>query len=184
MKPRIKSHIHRTVSVILFFVIMSVTGCVSPKHVDKSLDDADRLMESRPDSALAILESMDMLDLKGKRERARYALLKSMALDKNYVDTTSFEILQPAIDYYLENGTPDEKLRTYYYQGRIYQNRNERDSALHSFMRGLDIVGDCQDSLTIARTLVMQGILYKSFYDYDGYTENYLRAAKIYNDKH
>ncbi|MDE6511230.1 MAG: hypothetical protein K2L00_03945, partial [Muribaculaceae bacterium] len=125
-----------------------------------------------------------MLDLKGKRERARYALLKSMALDKNYVDTTAFDILQPAIDYYLENGTPDEKLRTYYYQGRIYQNRNERDSALHSFMRGLDIAGNCKDSLTIARTLVVQGILYQSFYDYNGYTDNYQRAADIYGKKH
>ena len=100
MKPRIKSHIYRAVSVILFSVIMSVAGCGSPKHVDKSLDDAESLMESRPHSALTILESMDMLDLKGKRERARYALLKSMALDKNYVDTTAFDILQPAIDHY------------------------------------------------------------------------------------
>ena len=183
MKPRINYYIHWIVSVILFSVIMSVAGCGSPKHVDKSLDLADSLMESHPDSALAILESMDMLDLKGKRERARYALLKSMALDKNYVDTTTFEILQPAIDYYPENGTPDEKLRTYYYQGRIYQNRNERDSALHSFMRGLDIAGNCKDSLTIARTLVIQGILYHGFYDYEGYTDNYLKAAAIYRSQ-
>ncbi|MDE6740727.1 MAG: hypothetical protein K2J58_00165 [Muribaculaceae bacterium] len=144
---------------------------------------ADRLMESHSDSALAILESMEILDIKEKREKARYALLKSMALDKNYVDTTTFDILKPAIDYYLDNGTPDEKLRTYYYQGRIYQNRNERDSALHSFMRALDIAGDCEDSLTIARTFVMQGILFQSFYDYEGYTNSYLKAANIYQSK-
>ena len=183
MKSRIKSHIYRTVSVILFSAIISVAGCGSPKHVDKSLDDAESLMESRPDSALAILESMDVLDLKGKRDRARYALLKSMALDKNYVDTTTFEILQPAIDYYLENGTPDEKLRTYYYQGRIYLNRNEPDSALRSFMRGLDFAEKCTDSLTIARAFVAQGGLYKDFYDHAESSANYLKAANIYRLK-
>ncbi len=184
MKPRIKSCIYQIVYVILFTVIVSVAGCDSPKHVNKSLDAADSLMESHPDSALAILESMDRLELKGKRERARYALLKSMALDKNYVDITTFDILQPAIDYYLENGTPDEKLRTYYYLGRIYQNRNDRDDALHSYIRGADIALSCKDSLTIARLLVVQGILYQSFYDYDGYAENYLKAADIFRKKH
>ena len=36
----------------------------------------------------------------------------SMALDKNYIDTTTFDIIQPAIDYYLSKGNADEKLRT------------------------------------------------------------------------
>ncbi|MDE6637144.1 MAG: cell division protein FtsL [Muribaculaceae bacterium] len=140
-------------------------------------------MESHPDSALSILDSIHTSSIKSKSQKAKYALLMSMALDKNYVDTTTFDVLQPAIDYYLKKGTPDEKLRTYYYQGRIYQNRNDRDSALYSFMRALDIAANCKDSLTIARTLVAQGIIYVSFYDYDGYIDNFLKAAKIYKSK-
>ena len=49
---------------------------------------------------------------------------------------------------------------SYYYQGRIYQNMNEQDRALRSFMRGLDIADACKDSLTIARMLVAQAAVY------------------------
>jgi tetratricopeptide (TPR) repeat protein len=104
----------------------------------------------------------------------------SMALDKNYIDTTTFDVLQPAIDYYLDNGTPDEKLRTYYYQGIIFYNQGAHDEALNSFIKGLDVSHNCTDSLTIARTLVAQGCLYIDFYDFDSYIHCNLTAAAIY----
>ena len=183
MKRNIDLHIWRILPILLISSILSIAGCRDASSVSRRLDAADSVMELRPDSSLIILDSIKLSDLNERDLKARYALLKSMALDKNYVDTTTFDVLQPAIDYYLEKGTPDEKLRTYYYQGRIFQNRNERDSALHSFMRALDITGNYSDSLTMARTLVVQGIIYKSFYDIERYTDNYLRAADIYRSK-
>ena len=183
MKRNIDLHIWRILPILLISSILSIAGCRDASSVSRRLDAADRLMELRPDSSLIILDSIQPSALNERGLKARYALLKSMALDKNYVDTTTFDILQPAIDYYLEKGTPDEKLRTYYYQGRIFQNRNERDSALHSFMRALDITGNYSDSLTMARILVVQGIIYKSFYDIERYTDNYLTAADIYRSK-
>ena len=139
-------------------------------------------MEAHPDSALYILKSIKESSLSSQPEKARYALLMSMALDKNYIDTTSFDVLQPAIDYYLENGNPTEKLRTYYYQGRIFQNKKDRDNALNSFIKGIDLSPDSDDSLSIARTLVAQGGLYNEFYDFESYTNCHLKAAKIYKN--
>ncbi|MDE6480602.1 MAG: hypothetical protein K2L45_10060 [Muribaculaceae bacterium] len=162
-----------------------MNGCNNGSDTIRThLDLAELLMESHPDSALSIINSISANDITKKSEKARFALLKSMALDKNYVDTTTFDILQPAIDYYLKKGNADEKLRTYYYQGRIYQNKNECDSAVLSFMRGLDVAFDGKDSLTVARTLVAQATIYQSFYDIDGYTNNSLKAASIYRKKH
>ena len=184
MKSKIYYHIWRAVPVMIFTVILCLSGCGGSSYVSRQLDIAERLIENHPDSSLFILNSIDVSYLKGKREKAHYALLMSMALDKNYVDTTTFDVLQPAIDYYIENGTPDEKLRTYYYQGRIYQNRNERDSALRAFVKGLDIAEKCTDSLTIARTFVAQGIVYQNFYDFGAYADNYLKAAEIFRIKH
>ena len=63
-------------------------------------------MDAKPDSALVVLENIPSSSVKGKEAAARYALLKSIALDKNYIDTTTFDVLQPAIDYYVKNGTP------------------------------------------------------------------------------
>ena len=61
-------------------------------------------MEERPDSALAVLQSIEIGDLSSKEEKGKRALLLSIALDKNEICQTDFEILDPAIDYYKENG--------------------------------------------------------------------------------
>ncbi len=174
----------RIIPIILLSVFFAIVGCNSKSDSIKSrLEIVESLMENHPESALAIIDSIDVSEVNDKSYRARYALLKSMALDKNYVDTTTFDVLQPAIDYFLKEGTPDEKLRTYYYQGRIYQNKNDNDSALKSFIRGLDLKDVCQDSLTIARMLVAQAIVYLNYYEIDGYVDNNLEAANIYKLK-
>ena len=80
-------------------------------------------MREHPDSAMSVLLSIDKNKLDNDEEKARHALLMSMALDKNYIDTTTFDVLRQAIDYYLKEGSPDDRLRTLYYQGRIFQNK-------------------------------------------------------------
>lgn len=144
------------------------------------MDMAEDLMDTKPDSAIVILENIPIININNKKIAARYALLKSMALDKNYIDTTTFDVLQPAIDYYTKNGTPDEKLRTYYYQGRIYQNRGEDGSAMSSFMNGRDLKQKITDSLVLAHTLVAQGTLYLKQYKTYEFIQNNIMAAKLY----
>lgn len=144
------------------------------------MDHAESLMEEHPDSALNLLTRIHGSSIGNRKEKARLALLLSMALDKNYIDTTTFDVLQPAIDYYPTHGNRDEKLRTYYYQGVIYQNSGERDKALDSFVKALDVSHGCKDSLTLARTMVAQSLLYKDFYDFNGYVAASLKAADIY----
>lgn len=102
------------------------------------LEEADSLMEHHPDSALMLLQHVDTLRLTSRHARAGYAMLMSMALDKNYIDLKDFRILQPAIDYYEDHGTPTEQLRTFYYQGRIYDNAGDMSKALQSYMKALE----------------------------------------------
>lgn len=172
---------HNTLVLMLLLLACSTISCSRAKE-QETLNSAEMLMESHPDSALIILSTIDKGQLSDKSQKAKYALLMSMALDKNYIDTTSFDVLQPAIDYYLEKGTPDEKLRTYYYQGVIFHNQGDRDNALNSYVKGLDISHDCKDSLTIARTLVAQGDLYNGFFDFDSYINCNLKAAIIFKN--
>ena len=166
-------------TTVLMLFSFSVSSC-SGRFEREMMENAGQVMESVPDSALAILSAIDKDKLRSKRDKARYALLMSMALDKNYIDTTDFSVIQPALDFYPKHGTPDEKLKTYYYQGRIFQNKGDGDNALRAFMNGLDMMRDCTDSLTLARTLVAQGILYLDFHDTDSYISSNLSAAGIY----
>ena len=168
--------------VALVIALMAMTGC-RRGPVEARLDLADSLMESRPDSALTILDSISAADLRGDAQKARYALLLSMALDKNYIDTTTFDVLQPAIDYYPRHGSPDEKLRTYYYQGRIYQNAHLYDEALRAYYDGLEASQHSIDTLTVARLLVAQGFIMESYLNMEEYVSNNLRAAKLFQEK-
>jgi hypothetical protein len=167
--------------MLVAFIMASVAvSCGSNPEIDRQLTKAEEIMEQHPDSAYMLLNGIDKETLSTKKEKARYALLMSMALDKNYIDTTTFDVLQPAIDYYLDNGTPDEKLRTYYYKGRIFQNKCDEDDAINTFAKAIDNTTGAKDSLCIARTLVAQGGLYANLYDWVTYTNCYLKAAKIY----
>lgn len=165
--------------LMLFSWLM--VSCSESKE-QKVLNRVESVIEAHPDSALTLLRGVDKASLGSDKERARYALLMSMALDKNYIDTTTFDVLQPAIDYYLDNGNPDDRLKTLYYQGRIYQNKGDRDNARNTFAKALDNTHGVKDSLCIARTLVAQAGLYFDLYDFESYTNFHLRAAKIYKN--
>ena len=166
--------------LLLCLFLLLIAGCKERTEVFATLDRAEALMESAPDSALTLLQSLDAETFHKRSTHARHPLLKSMALDKNVIDTTTFDVLQPALDYYLEKGTPDEKLRTYYYQGRIYQNRKETDAAMKAFIKGKDLQYEMTDTLTLAHLLVAQSTLHYTAYQLENFIENQLLAADLY----
>lgn len=165
---------------VIVAVIVICTACAHDTATGSLMDKAEVLMYDNPDSSLVILRDIDTEELGNRRERARYALLMSMALDKNYIDTTTFDVIQPAIDYYYTNGTPDERLRTLYYQGRIYLNRNDFDNAMKLFLKAGDLDHSLTDTLTYANLLVAQGSMFYSSYQIDEYVANNLKAAHMY----
>ena len=135
------------------------------RHSDnwEKICDIEKYIESRPDSALTVLEAIDIETLSSDEERAKYALYMSMALDKNYIDKTDFEVLQPAIDYYEKHGSATDKLRTFYYQGRIYYYRGEYEEAMECYVKSVDLGTDSNDLAAKARNYNAQSLLY---YDY------------------
>lgn len=163
-------------------LLAAAWGCRrTPRETHDAMDRAETLMEKHPDSALNILAALDTNELHGKADKARMALLMSMAVDKNLIDTTDFSILQPALDYYISHGNPDQRLKTRYYQGRIYMNRGEDVMALTSFLHAAEDSASCSDSLALARLLVVQGRMAVQQLEFDDFINNNLKAASIYH---
>ena len=152
------------------------------RHSDnwEKICDIEKYIESRPDSALTVLEAIDIETLSSDEERAKYALYMSMALDKNYIDKTDFEVLQPAIDYYEKHGSATDKLRTFYYQGRIYQNGGDDESAMMAFVKATEYKNRAYDSYTIARCYYAQATLYYKLYDHKAIIETSKQAFEYY----
>ena len=94
-------------------VILLCFSC-SDKKMMSTLNDIESLLYDAPDSALLVLDSMSSSDITTNRARAKYSLLYSIALDKNYIDLTTDSIISPAVRWYKYHGTPDEKLKTNY----------------------------------------------------------------------
>ena len=101
------------------------------------LQDVETYIQERPDSALRVLRKVDSLTLNTKSLRARYSLLFAMALDKNYIDTTALSILEPTVAYYERLGSPQDKMLSCYYLGRIYTNRKDYPNAVIFYSQAL-----------------------------------------------
>lgn len=166
--------------ICIFLISALLTGCRHSSSASRDMDAAEQLMPSSPDSALLILKALDKTTLRSDEQKARYSLLMSMALDKNFIDTTSFDVLQPALDYYPRHGSPDARLRTLYYQGRIFMNRGDDKSATGILMKAIDGADGISDSLTLANTLVALGVLDFKQYRHDSFIDCNLKAARIY----
>ncbi|MDE6860762.1 MAG: hypothetical protein K2J65_10175, partial [Duncaniella sp.] len=177
-------HRYPLLLVLVAFIVASVAvSCGSNPEIDRQLTKAEEIMEQHPDSAYMLLNSIDKETLSTRKEKARYALLMSQALDKNYIDTTTFDVLQPAIDYYInkDKGSPDEKLKTLYYQGIIFLNRSELDMSMQCFLKANDLNNNYTDTLIYAHLLVAQGYLYNQSCLIDDYIQHNIVASTLYH---
>lgn len=122
----------RTIAVVA--IIVFVSSCAS-KEAKRIMDTADAVMWTRPDSALAVLESIDTLSLKAKAQRARYSLLYTMALDRNHRDIPDLRIIKPAASYYERHGSNDDRMKMYFYLGVAQYDTGDPESAIASYLR-------------------------------------------------
>ena len=174
---------------LLFILVFAATFEACERHSEHwaTITEMESIIEERPDSVLNVLQSIDTDELIGDEERAKHAVLLSMALDKNVIDKTSFEVLQPAIDYYEDNGSATDKLRTYYYQARIYQNADNNAAAMECFVKAISEGSQSDDTLTKARTHFAQSNIYYDLYYFDNFIATnksaaaYFKQAEEYN---
>lgn len=164
----------------IIILAICVISCHNHSEHWETLVQIESYMEERPDSAWVVLEQMDVSELSSKEEKAKHALLYSMALDKNFIDKTDFEVLQAAIDYYDNNGSATDKLRTYYYQGRIYQNQGNNALAMERYVNAIAKGKDSEDIWTKARIYFAQSKIYYSLYEWDNFIECNKNAAYLF----
>ena len=163
----------RLTGVLLCVLLLSSCSWKSGREVGRKLSQADEVMWTHPDSALAILESVDTLDLRTKALRARYSLLYTMAIDRNYVDTTDIRIIMPAVRYYGRKGTPDDRLKALFYLGRMQTTAEKFDEAVVTLSRALEGSEKVLDKR-------MLGFVYSEIaYSYSQ-TKNFVESQRYY----
>ncbi len=171
-------------NALTFSILICVlTFCGRNQTVNESLDRAESCMSTSPDSALAILESIDSLHFDSRSQNARYALLKSIALDKNYIDRTDDSLINIAVDFYRHRHNAPYKFKSYYYQARVYQNAGQMDKAMESLVcaehiRSTKISSEDRSRLHIAKSQILT-----SRYDYSDNLISELKLVESYSLK-
>lgn len=143
-----KKHDKIFISLLMCILSFVQVGC---GHEDnRSLAEAEHLMTAYPDSALSILESMDVSDIHSNSDRALYGLLMTQALDKNHLNPTDESLITPAVDYYRHDANILRSIKSNYYQGRVYLNKNNNPMALVSFFKAKNMAESYGDDFWAA----------------------------------
>lgn len=108
---------------IFFYFILSVclASCVHTSDVDAALDRAQRQIETHPDSAFVALDSLDRSHLTTREQKARHALLYSIALENCGIAITSDSIINIAVSYYTEAGDTENAEKALFWKERIIE---------------------------------------------------------------
>ena len=162
MNPTIKQTLY-TITVLL---LLCITACQKQSFMADKLLQAEALMNEYPDSALNLLKGIAQPELQTQEHRARYALLYSQALDKNYIDLTSDSLINIAVDYYKDRDDVRAKFLSYYYQGRIYTNANNLTQATLAYLEAEQLVDELGDGYAAGLLYKQIGLIYNSYYDF------------------
>ena len=162
MNPTIK----QTLYTITVLILLCITACQKQSFMADKLLQAEALMNEYPDSALNLLKGIAQPELKTQEHRARYALLYSQALDKNFIDLTSDSLINSAVDYYKDRDDVRAKFLSYYYQGRIYTNANNLTQATLAYLEAEQLVDELGDGYAAGLLYKQMGLIYNSYYDF------------------
>lgn len=128
------------VSVGSIFMSVSLSSCSSPSVKNQLLLCADSLMETYPDSALSILESITYPQKMPRADRALYALLLTQARHKNYIALEDDSLIKTAVDYYGDKKKSLRAAKAHYYWGATYSEMGYTSFAVEEYLTAIRLM--------------------------------------------
>ena len=136
----------RIIFINLYLLLFVAVSCKNNDNiVTKSLDLATVLMQTKPDSALVILHSLnDFYELEGAN-RACFALLYNEALELNLMAHPHDSIIYDAIDYYGSVKDYRKLGKSWYYLGKALVEIDSITPAMYAFLKAKDALQQFED---------------------------------------
>ena len=166
-------------------VLLALASCSGNRSLE-SLAEVEGYISDEPEKALTVLDSLEGTGLRGGEAEAKFALLYSMALDKNWIDVADDSLINVAVRRYSRRGSADDRLKAYYYQGCVYQNGGDDEAAMESFVKAETSAPDAEDGVAKGMLYRAMAYIYASIFDlergeeYAGYAaECYRKAGDI-----
>lgn len=119
--------------ILFSWILISCSRTHTPLLPD--LGRAEILMQTYPDSALAILDSIRISSLSDKMQYASWCLLLTQVQDKNGIKHTSDSLINIALSYFEESEDTYKKATALYYKGRVQDDLHYPEEAIHYYLQ-------------------------------------------------
>ena len=167
--------------ISIIILALCLVACNRHSKHWETLSQVESYMDERPDSALAVLEHINTSELKGKEERARYALLYTQAKDKDYIDETDLSLICEAQKYFKESDNVRYQFLSLYYYGRVLCNNSDFHKAIIAYTEAEALLEKLGDEYLSGLLYVQIGNIYRITHDYDKCLEAYKSAYNHYS---
>lgn len=179
-------------AIIILYSILIISGCNGNKTTNKlmpELEQAEKVMFDHPDSALHLLESMEIPSSQTDKENhALWSLLVTQAQYKQALKISSDSLVRIAYDYYKPTNNARRKAMSALYMGDINYDLGNIEEAMQYYLEGKTEVEKTDDYKTGYLIMFSLGKLYlfRNFADYalEACTAAYDYAVKDSNKRY
>ena len=175
----------RRLLIVLILCIFAATAC-APRQDIQTLERAEALLDSLPDSSLTLLTSIEP----PRREslRALHAFLTAKARYKAYFDDDSDSTLMVALNYYTAHPSAENEHRLmecHFLRGIILENADNTSGAIISLLKAEKIALALHDNFYLGMIYRNIATLYSMVYsgvEQIAYAEKSREAFEAYGD--
>ena len=177
-------HIHIFFAVALIALVFA--GC-RDRHAAELLARADAVMETAPDSARVLLDSIEPSGL-GAADVALYAVLDAQSRHKLDLPAPSDSLLTLAVDHYIAHGPDSLLMKALFYRAVGYQQRGDIKQAAADATGSWEVADESENHYWIAKSAELVADLANDISNYKEELHwrqlaalHYGLAGKLYN---
>ena len=161
--------------ILLTCLLLCFYAC-DRKPYPQSLIIADSLASIQPDSAIALLKTLeDNIKTESESTQMYYRLLCIKANDKAYIRHTSDSLILPVLHYYIKQEDEEHLPEAYYYAGRVYRDLEDAPQALDYFEKAIEALPQNANYQLKSKICSQMGTLFL-------YQKTYDEALKMFKE--
>ncbi|MBO6079226.1 MAG: hypothetical protein J6P66_10835 [Bacteroidaceae bacterium] len=165
----------------IFCITFNMAGChrsndtkiYGRRAITEVMDSAERIIDYDPTHAYELMSRIDSSSVRGRTLQARYALLYTAAMYKNYKPIKSDSLIMKATLFYSIDKYPDYLFLSYYYLGCVYVELKQYTDAAVALAQAEQLSDRVDNDY-------WKGLLYSKLGDIFDQACDYYRAEQYY----
>lgn len=175
---------------VVLVLFLGVAGCSKTldekvhgrRAVSALLDSAESVMNDAPGYAYHLLDSIDSSSIRSRSLSARYALIRSEVMYKNFIPAPNDSLIMIAVRYYSTGKHPEFLFRSFYSLGCIYNESGQLIDAAVALGQAEQLAHKIDDSFRLGLLYSQLGDVFLKSYDFHR-SEKFFRMAYDYYNK-